>query len=420
MWSVIHKRRPMYEKILEISHQFLKVKNSFYERYFIRTTKFAHRMSMVVGQRGVGKTTTLIQLLLKKAGGNRFDPRILYVQADHFVLGTTSLYAIAEKFQMLGGKWLAIDEIHKYSEWSKELKSIYDTFVDLEIFISGSSALEIYKGTHDLSRRCAIYSMQGLSFREYLELEHGFEFSSFSLEEVIANHQTIGDSILDELNNQKLKIIPEFHRYLKIGYYPYFFEINDVDAYKIVLEQNFHMMIESDLAAIYPHLAGSSEKKMKQLLIFIANAVPFTPNWSKTKDILDIGDTRTLKTYFSHLEDACLVSSISRATNKLKKIESSEKIYLENTNQLFAISSKNPEKGTIRETFFLNALSLGHKVELPINGDFLVEGEHLFEVGGKNKNFTQVKSQPGALLALDNLELGVGNKIPLWLFGFLY
>ncbi len=143
----------MYDKIVEISQKFLKVKHSSYERYFIRTKKFAHRMSIIVGQRGVGKTTTLIQLLLKKVQGDRFDPRILYVQADHFVLGSTSLYEIAEQFQMLGGKWLAIDEIHKYSDWSKELKSIFDTFTDLELFISGSSALEIYKGTHDLSRR---------------------------------------------------------------------------------------------------------------------------------------------------------------------------------------------------------------------------------------------------------------------------
>ncbi len=410
----------MHEKIVEISQQFLKVKNSSYERYFIRIKKFAHRMSIIVGQRGVGKTTTLIQLLLKKAQGNRFDPRILYVQADHFALGNSSLYAIAEQFQMLGGKWLAIDEIHKYPEWSKELKSIYDTFVDLELFISGSSALEIYKGSHDLSRRSASYSMQGLSFREYLELSHDLQLASCSLKEIRLNHQKIADSILKELEKNKLKIIPEFHQYLKVGYYPYFFEIKDVDAYKIVLEQNFHMTIESDLAAIYPHLAGNSEKKIKQLLIFIANAVPFTPNWSKIMNILDIGDIRTLKSYFSHLEDACLVSSISKATDKLKRLESPDKVYLENTNQLFAISSKNPEKGTIRETFFLNILSQNHEVELPIHGDFLIDGQYLFEVGGKNKNFTQVMSHPNSLLALDDIELGIGNKIPLWLFGFLY
>lgn len=410
----------MYEKIVEISQQFLKVKNSPYLRYFIKKHKFAHRMSMILGQRGVGKTTTLVQLLLQETDGNRFDPRILYVQADHFALGNTSLYEIAETFQMHGGKWLAIDEIHKYPEWSSELKSIYDTFVDLKLYVSGSSALQIYKGSHDLIRRSTSYTMQGLSFREYLELMHGVELPSFTLEEVCQNHQKTADSIISILGKNSLKAIPEFNKYLKIGYYPYYFEINDVDAYKITLEQNFHMTIESDLAAIYPHLAGSSAKKIKQLLMFIATSAPFTPNWNKIMQILDIGDLRTLKSYFSHLEDACLINSISKASDKLSKLESPEKIYLDNTNQLYAIASKDPEKGTIRETYFLTMLSQNHHVTLPLDGDFLVDDQYLFEVGGKNKSFSQIKSHSNAFLALDDTELGIGNKIPLWLFGFLY
>lgn len=409
----------MYEKIVELSQKFLKIKDSPYERYFIRTKKLTHRMSIIVGQRGVGKTTTLVQLLLKKVANNRFDPRILYIQADHFVLGTATLYEIAEQFHMLGGKWLAIDEIHKYPNWSKELKSIYDSF-DLDLFISGSSALEIYKGSHDLSRRTISYTMEGLSFREFLELTHGFELPYFPLSEICQDHQKIGDSILKVLSEKNLKVIPEFHRYLKVGYYPYFFEIQDPDAYKIVLEQNFHMTIESDLAAIYPHLAGNSEKKIKELLVFIANAVPFTPNWTKIMNILDIGDMRTLKSYFSHLQDASLIKYISKASDKLTKIESSSKIYLDNTNQLFAITAKDPEKGTIRETFFLSMLTPNHEIELPINGDFLIDQEYLFEVGGKNKTFAQVKNHDHAYLAIDDLELGTHKRIPLWLFGFLY
>lgn len=420
IYGMEYREGYMFEKIMEISQQFLKIKNSPYERYFIRTNKFSHRLSIIVGQRGVGKTTTLVQLLLKKTEGDRFDPRILYVQADHFVLGTTSLYEIAEQFQMRGGKWLAIDEIHKYPEWSKELKSIYDTFPNLELFISGSSALEIYKGSHDLIRRSASYLMQGLSLREYLELLHGIELPTYPLEEICQNHQKIADSIIGTLHSKKLKIIPEFCHYQKVGYYPYFFEIKDPDVYKMTLEQNFHMTIESDLAAIYPHLAGSSEKKIKQLLIFIANAVPFTPNWSKIMGLLDIGDMRTLKSYFSHLEDAGLVRSISKASGKLSRLESADKVYLDNTNQVFAISQKNPEKGAVRETFFLTMVSQNHNVELPMNGDFLVDESFLFEVGGKNKNFAQIKSSSQSFLAVDDIELGIGNKIPLWLFGFLY
>ncbi len=410
----------MYQKIVEVSQQFLKVKHSPYKRYLIRTNKFSHRMSMILGQRGVGKTTTLIQLLLEETKGDRFDPRILYVQADHFALGSMSLYEIAEHFQMQGGKWLAIDEIHKYPNWSKELKSIYDTFVDLKLFISGSSALQIYKGSHDLIRRSTSYLMQGLSFREYLELTHGLELPSCTLEELCQNHLKIADNLIRLLEKSGLKVIPEFNKYLKIGYYPYYFEINDADAYKITLEQNFHMTIESDLASIYPHLAGNSEKKIKQLLSFIASAVPFVPNWQKIMQILEIGDARTLKAYFSHLEDACLIASVFKASSKLAKLESSGKIYLDNTNQLFAISSKEPEKGTVRETYFLTMLTQNHEASLPMNGDFLIDDLYLFEVGGKNKTFTQVKSLPHSYLALDDMEIGVGNKIPLWLFGFLY
>lgn len=410
----------MLEKVLELSQQFLKIKNFAYERYFIRNTKLAHRMSVIVGQRGVGKTTTLIQLLLKKVGGDRFDKRILYVQADHFLLGETSLYEIAEQFQMHGGKWLAIDEIHKYSSWSKELKSIYDTFPDLELFISGSSALEIYKGTHDLIRRSACYSMQGLSFREYLELLYSIKLPSFTLEEICQNHPKIAESILQQVEKIEKKILPEFYQYQKTGYYPYFFELKDPAIYKLTLEQNFHMTIESDLAAIYPHLTGNSTKKIKQLLIFIANSVPFIPNWNKILTTLEIGDLRTVKAYFAHLEDARLVKSISKASHKLSRLESPEKVYLDNTNQLLAISSKDPEKGTLRETFFLTMVSQNHQIQLPGEGDFLVDDHYLFEVGGKKKTFAQVKNHPHAFLACDDIEMGIGNKIPLWLLGFIY
>lgn len=410
----------MLDKLLEISHQFLKIKNFSYKRYFIRTTKLTHRMSIIVGQRGVGKTTTLIQLLLQKVNGDRFDKRILYIQADHFALGATSLYEIAEQFQMNGGKWLAIDEIHKYPNWSKELKSIYDTFVDLELLISGSSALEIYKGSHDLIRRSVSYSMQGLSFREYLELLHNIELPSYTLEEICQNHLKITDLILKHLETIQKKVLPEFYQYLKTGYYPYFFEIKDPETYKITLEQNFHMTIEGDLAAIYPHLTGNSEKKIKQLLSFIANAVPFVPNWNKIANTLEIGDMRTLKTYFTHLEDARLVKGISKASRKLSKLDSPDKIYLDNTNQLFAIATTDPEKGTVRETFFLTMLSQSHQVTLPIDGDFLINDLYLFEIGGRKKTFEQIKSHENAFVASDDIETGMGNKIPLWLFGFIY
>lgn len=410
----------MFEKILEISRHFLKIKNSSYRRYFIKNIDLKHRMSILTGQRGVGKTTTLIQHLLDKVEGDRFDKKILYVQADHFALGKTPLYEIAEEFSLLGGKWLAFDEIHKYPDWSKELKSIYDTFPDLTLLISGSSALEIYKGSHDLIRRAASYSMQGLSFREYLELSLQTRLPAYSLDELCKHHEKIAESILHELQSINQKVLPLFYDYLKVGYYPYFFELNDPKIYQMTLEQNLHQTIESDLTAIYPHLTGTSVKKMKQLLTFIANAVPFTPNWKKILNLLEIGDIRTLKNYFKHLEDASLVSSLSKATKKMHQLELPDKLYLNNPNQLYAISSDTPQVGTLREIFFLNSLFFQPKIGLPKEGDFIVNEQYLFEVGGKNKSFNQIKDDSNGYLACDSLEFGIGNKIPLWLFGFLY
>ncbi len=410
----------MFEELNSLSHRFLEIKNSPYRRYFIRTTTLSHRLSIIVGPRGVGKTTTLVQTLLDFVDGDHLDHRILYIQADHFLIGSISLYEIAEQFQMLGGKWIVFDEIHKYPDWSKELKSIYDTFPHLTILASGSSALEIYKGSHDLTRRAAVHQMQGMSFREYLELAHQIELPTYTLKELCTRHINIADTILNELAKKNCCVIPEFQRYLKVGYYPYFYEIQDESIYKMTLEQNVHTTIESDLVAIYPQLSGVSIQKIKRLLIFIANAVPFMPNWSHIKTVLEIGDLRTLKTYFAHLEDAGLIKSIAKATEKFSQLESPSKIYLENSNQLYAISSENPEKGTVRETFFLTMLSQAHTVKMPASGDFLVNDEYLFEVGGKKKHFDQIKSHKNAYVACDDVERGVGAKIPLWLFGFLY
>jgi len=410
----------MLEKLSEISRSFLRTKNSPYRRSLLKHTIFSHRMSIITGQRGVGKTTALIQLLLEKVEQDVLDTRVLYIQADHFVMGSSSLYEIAEHFCSLGGKWLAIDEIHKYPTWSKELKSIYDTFPELQLFVSGSSALEIYKGTHDLIRRSVNYRMQGLSFREYLELQNQIELPITNIKNLCKNHERFVEEILLKFKTTGKKVLSEFYTYLRTGYYPYYFEILEKKAYYITLEQNLHITVESDLAAIYPHLNATSIKKIKLLLTHLASSVPFTPNWTRLAQTLEIGDVRTLKNYFQHLEDATLIRSFGNASQKLNHIDSSLKTYLDNPNFLFAISDKPPDKGTLRETFFMNALSYNHKITIPKSGDFLVDQEYLFEIGGKKKGFHQIKSHPNAFIASDEIERGFKNKIPLWLFGFLY
>ena len=413
----------MFNKLQKLSRRFLSIKASAYKRYLIRNVDFKiNRLSLIKGARGVGKTTTLVQELLDNVKGDIFSDKILYIQADHFQIGKTTLYEIAEEFNMLNGKWIAFDEIHKYPNWSKELKSIYDTFPELQILASGSSALELTLGSHDLSRRAIKYDMVGMSFREFLEINYNLELQSYQLNEICDNHEKIAFAIIKKLKELDLKIIPLFHKYLKVGYYPYFQELDkNENLYKITLEQNVHTTIESDLAAIFPKLTGNSLKKIRQLLVFIADSVPFIPNWKKVLKILDVGDERTLKTYFKHLEDASLIRSISQSSSKLKKVESYEKVYLNNSNQLFAISaSNNSEMGTVRETFFLSMLSKDHEVALPKKGDFFIDKKYLFEIGGKNKSFEQIKNLKHGRLACDNIEEGFKGKMPLWMFGFLY
>ncbi len=278
----------------------------------------------------------------------------------------------------------------------------------------------MHKGSHDLARRAVKFQLLGLSFREYLELGHGFKFPSYTLKELTLYHERIASEIINDIEARNQKILPLFNRYLDCGYYPYYFELPNEEHYFLTLEQNLHTTIESDIPAIYPHLTGVSIGKMKQLLHFIAKSVPFTPNWNHIKEALDIGDVRTLKTYFQYMEDAFLIRSVKKGNHKLDHIHSSGKVYLDNPNQMQALSPENQNSGTKRELFFLDMLSSCHQITVPLSGDFLVDGHFVFEIGGRNKKFNQIKNEKTAFLANDSIEVGIGNKLPLWLLGFLY
>ncbi len=408
------------DELYLLSQSYIETKNQPYQRHWLQKSAFEHRLSILVGQRGVGKTTLIIQYLMDFAKGNIHSKEILYVPSDHFLLSNYALYEIAETFYQQGGKLIAFDEIHKYAQWSKELKSIYDTFPFLKIIASGSSALEIHKGSHDLSRRAIVRVIHGLSFREFIELHHHIKLPSFKLEEILENHEKICDDINTILQSADKKILAEFKYYLRFGYYPYFIELKSEELYFITLEQNLHTTIESDLPAIYPALTGNSIRKMKQLLAYIASSVPFTPNFSKLKNLVEIGDDRTIKTYFKYLEDAGLIRQMITASEKLSRIESVAKIYLNNTNQVYAISAQKGDIGSVRELFFLSMLSVDHELVLPSNGDFLVDKKFVFEIGGKKKMFQQIQNEKNGYIACDEIEKGIGKKIPLWLFGFLY
>ncbi len=409
-----------FSELYSLSRHYLEIKYQAYHRQALLSKVFQQRLSIVLGQRGVGKTTLIIQYLRAAVAQDILSPKILYVPVDHFLMSGCALYEIAEQFQQLGGAIIAFDEIHKYPAWSQELKSITDTFPDLQVIASGSSALAIHQGSHDLTRRAIVQEIFGFSFREYLELTLGFNLPSYTLAQVLKDHEAISRKICNELALHQQKILLKFKHYLQTGYYPYALELQNPALYWMTLEQNIHTTIDSDLSAIFPALTGSSTRKLKQLLGFIAAHVPFVPQFKKLKQIFQIGDERTLKNYLKYLEDARLIRQLKSASSKFSQLEIPEKIYLDNPNQLYAIANSAQNIGTIRELFFLDMVAAQHDVTAPKQGDFLVDQTLLFEVGGKNKKPPQRPDQQQIFLACDDIESGLGNKIPLWLFGFIY
>lgn len=409
------------DALFHLSKFFLKTYHQSYPRYLMKRHPFSSRFSIIVGPRGVGKTTMIIQHLVSWVDNDISSKRILYVPVDHFGVAKHTIYEIAEEFYNYGGQLIAFDEIHKYNNWSLELKSIADRFPKLKIIASGSSALEIWKGSHDLARRAIVQTLEGLAFREYVDLMINIDTSPISLDDLLTNHESIAETYIDKCENKQFKILELFHNYLKTGFFPYFREYQHLEHYYITLEQMIHTTLESDLLSIYPALNGSSIKKIKKLLTIIAASVPFTPDLKNLKLLIDVADERTLKNYIFYLEKARLINLLYRQGKGLREMEKPEKIYLNNPNQIYALLSQGQENiGNIRETFFINMLSVDHRIAAPQKGDFLIDDHYTFEVGGKNKSFKQIKGIENSYLALDNLEMGMRNKIPLWLFGFLY
>lgn len=410
----------MFDKALINSKKFVLSKNLEYKRYFIKKYALNHRLTIIKGARGIGKTVTIAQYM---AGYK--DDTALYISLDDVnYKSDISILKIAEEFSLYGGKLLCLDEIHKYANWSGELKNIYDTLPDLKILVSGSSAMDIYKGSHDLSRRALIYDMAGMSFREFLELHCKFVFSCYTLEEILENHIKIAENIISKLDEKDKKILPLFKDYLSFGYYPYYLEMSDIDAFKMTINQSIKTSIENDLLNIYPDLTGNSIRKIERLLSAIMKNVPFKPNMTELKKIIDIKDDRTLKDYLFYLDESGIIKLLMAGKDAVKNLDKPEKIYMANSN-LINITDNNT--GTARETFFFNQLdnyylinNKNYGIYNSKHGDFICEEKYIFEIGGGNKKFNQIKDVKNSYLALDNLEIGSRNKIPIWLFGFLY
>ncbi len=367
------------------------------------------RLIGLKGARGVGKTTLLFQYI-KLHLSDKIN-EVLYISLDNLYFNNNNLLALIDQFVKRGGNYLFIDEVHRYPNWSQELKNAYDDYPELRIVFTGSSMLEILNAHADLSRRAIVYTMGGLSFREYLSIKNIHTFQPYSLDEILKNHQEYAVQI-----SKEIRPLQWFQGYLEGGYYPYFIESESL--YRTKVEEVVRMMLEIELPALRG-LENQYILKIKQLLMVLAESVPFTPNVSKLAERIGI-NRNTLIAYLKNLQDVGLTMHLFSESTGITRLQKPEKIYLENTNLMYALNPKQVNLGSIRETFWMNQLSQLHTVTLPQNGDFLIDNQYTFEIGGKNKSSKQIQGVNDAYVVKDDIEIGSAGVIPLWLFGFLY
>lgn len=377
------------------------------KRYLFHQLDLSNRLIAIKGARGSGKTTLLLQLAKLKLP----QQTTLYVSLDHVYFYENKLYDLAKQFELYGGTHLLLDEVHKYPNWSREIKLIYDNFPQLHVVFTSSSLLEIYKSESDLSRRAVSYYLKELSFREFILFETGKDLNTFQLSELLSNHTALAQQIIDEI-----KVFPLFEKYLNIGAYPYYKE-NEV-AFNQKLQNTINLIIEVDVNAV-ENINYDTIVKLKKLLKAVASSVPFTPNISKLSELVGLS-RNSLVTALKILERAGLIHELHKNSTGIGVLTKPEKIYLNNTNLLYVLASDNTNIGNVRETFVLNQLKDLHTVHLPPKGDFLIDDQIVLEVGGKNKTKKQISAVENAYVVKDQIEIGVGNTIPLWMFGFLY
>lgn len=397
------------EKLIELFRKKMTGPLPAFERELERKINWNARLISVRGSRGTGKTTLFLQHI-KKTFSNNLN-KVLYVNLDNIYFSNNTLVELAEKFASRGGTHLFIDEVHKYENWSKEIKNLYDDFPELHIAFTGSSLLEILNGRADLSRRTLVYELTGLSFREYLSLIKAHDFPIFTLEEILKNNEQISAEIAS-----KIKPFEFFDDYLSFGYYPYFLE--GKDDYSNRLNETLNMILEVEL----PMLRGleiAYIPRIKKLLAVIGESAPFIPNITQLAAKIGIS-RQTLLIYLKYLEDAKLINQLYKKSRGLSVLEKPEKILMENTNLIELFNGENANTDSRRETFVLNQLLHSHKVDFSEESDFFVDSKYTFEVGGKNKKRKQIQEIPDSYIIADNIEFGTDRRIPIWLLGFMY
>ena len=395
-------------ELLTKSQRLLARTDLGYQRSLLRPINWQWRLNGVVGARGTGKTTLLLQQLrqLQEQGH-----RVLYATLDDAYFTENRLYNVAEAFYQQGGQYLFLDEVHKYAAWSRELKNIYDTFPELKITFSGSSIIEIARQDVDLSRRALLYELPGLSLREYLVLSGGHALSPVSLADLMDRHVELAADL-----SVMFRPLEAFADYLRHGYYPYFLE-KDRD-YLLTLEQTLQLVLEVDLKYL-PGFDPSKSRKLLQLLKVVAASAPFKPNISKLSERIGI-HRNTLTQYLHYLAQARLLRLLHVPDRDISVLQKPDKVYLDNPNLAHALQPGQVDRGSLREIFFASQLAPRHTLHLHRRADFLIDHHYVVEVGGKGKSAHQTVDTPHVYRALDDLEIGSGDRIPLWLFGMVY
>jgi len=396
------------ESLIIKSDRLVQFVNTNFVRYLYSNIEWNNRLIGIVGAKGTGKTTLLLQHIKQQFTDKS---KCLYISLDDIWFVTHSLSELVEQFYLLGGTHLFLDEVHKYKNWDIEIKNIYDSYNSINIVFTGSSMLEIFEAFVDFSRRVIVYELRGMSFREFLQYEYNIVFNTYSLPEILNNHRNIVFEIVN-----KVKIIPAFKNYLEYGYYPYYKE--SLPTYPFRVEQAINKTLKEDIPAI-ENIEYATILKIRKLLGTIAEMVPFTPNITSLSATIEVGRHALVK-YLYLLDKAGIIQCINEPNPTIQTLSKPQKVYLENTNIINSLAFDNKNEGNIRETFFANQLRARHKVNTAQNGDFTIDGKFVFEVGGKNKSNSQIKNIKNSYIAADNIETGFANKIPLWLFGFLY
>ena len=400
-----------YTSLIEISAKKIGNTKETFIRSIDKKINWNSRLIGIKGARGCGKTTLLLQHLRDNHMDLVATGKALFVSLDNIWFAKNSLLDLAESFSKNGGKILYLDEVHRYEDWPIYIKNIYDDYPELQLVFTGSSLLQILDARADLSRRPVMYNMQGLSFREFLNLKTGNAFKELSLEEILQNHMKHAFDICS-----KVKPFEYFNEYLKTGYYPFFLE--GLDTYYMKLEETINMILDVELPLLRK-IDISYVPKIKKLLAIIAESSPFMLNTSKMAGAMELNRT-TLLSYLKSLTDAKLIDSLYKDLKGVSSLQKPDKIFLENTNLMYLYQGEKAEEGNVRETFLVNQLSYNQTVEFSEVSDFLVNDKYTIECGGKNKTGEQIKSLKNAFVASDGIETGNGSKIPLWLFGFLY